>query len=50
MSNNIEIVATGNVVNDPVYFEKKENCKSMVSFCFASTPRPSLRPRGQEMG
>ncbi|MDR1447594.1 MAG: single-stranded DNA-binding protein [Candidatus Ancillula sp.] len=38
MINNVKIVATGNVVNDPVYFEEKENQRSMVSFRFASTP------------
>jgi single-strand DNA-binding protein len=39
MINNIEITATGNVVNEPLYFEEKEGRKAMVSFRFASTPR-----------
>jgi single-strand DNA-binding protein len=38
MTQNITITATGNVVNEPVYFEATEAKPAMVSFRLASTP------------
>jgi single-strand DNA-binding protein len=34
----IAMTATGNIVNDPVYFEKEKDKPAMVSFRLASTP------------
>lgn len=38
MTQNITITATGNVVNEPVFFEASETKPAMIGFRLASTP------------